>query len=192
MAKSKTTFTKQEHYEYLVKKEAQRLEKRRELRAKFQVLWKLRIPRPDPNDAVDYSFKQGYIFLQDSIVVYRWARQKLGLKAMREVFLLLYLYPLGAINRYEFRSASMAIDMKDKTLLQYFLDIGVMKVWREGALEETYYELSTPAKTTIQDMHLMLLGKKKLKKMPERTKVDKYYNRLMKEINERRDSEESL
>lgn len=192
MAKSKVTFTKQEHYEYLVEKEKQRLEHRRELSPSCQVLWKLRIPRPDPNDAVDYSFKQGYIFLQDSLVVYRWARQKFGVPQMRDVFLLLYLYPLGPINRYEFRAASMAIDMKDKELLQRFLDLGIMEVWREGSLEETYYNLTIPARRTLQDMHLMLLGKKRLKKVAEKTKVDKYYNRLMREINERRDSEESL
>ncbi len=136
----------------------------------------------------NYMFSVGHEFLKNIRVLFKWATSTHNL-SRQEVELLLYLYPEGMFTRAD------VVDFV--RTLGIFGDSKFNKLKDEGWIEKFYsphrtlYVLSSKGKKLSKDLHLMLLGDRKIPMrgaknhlVKKENKVDEYYLKLLKSMNE--------
>ena len=140
-----------------------------------------------------YGFQGRHTFLQYIRMVMRWASKKLGV-GNRYVELILYFYPIGVFNYHQFNRMCKTVMMYQQKQLQYLINEGLVKVWREAKPKQpTLYCLTDKAVKVCARMHRVMLGEEGLPTTvnnPLTTSgkaIDKYYLQMIKEMNSKVD-----
>lgn len=164
------------------------LNERRVTTSMSQVLY---IKRSNKMPQKIYDSQAPYIFLQYIRLVTRWGHKKLGI-SKRRLELLLYLYPIGVFNKYQFNVMCRTVELNQNGVFKSLYNQGLLSLWRRGdAKKKTshLYCLSAKAKNVISRMHRMCLGEEKIPMnynnplKGSELAIDKYYLEMMKKMN---------
>lgn len=144
-----------------------------------------------------YKSQTPYVFLQYIRMVQRWASYSSGLEP-RYVDLLLYLYPIGVFDQFQFNHMCRTVEIFSKRVLKVLIKKGFIKLWREekkktehNDRQHALYCLTHKGALLCSRMHDMCLLEEEIpvtKRNPmtsSKKAIDKYYLRVIKGMNER-------